>query len=154
MEAFSLQELENLQLWKFDASDPNFPLKVEQAIVQYLKTEFPRSLSPAIKSDFEDAIKYHNTNLMDLLSTIRNFSDQINDEKQKSVYQKRSQNFILPFSKIIAHLEASGEDLSGFKTQEFSSWTEDQQKFADTFVSKTLLSRLDKRVQEAKNLTW
>lgn len=44
--------------------------------------------------------------------------------------------------------------MTELKTQAFSSWPEDQQKLADTFVSKTLLSRLDKRVQEAKNLTW
>lgn len=108
LEACSLQELKDLQLRKFSANDPSFALKVEQAIVQYIKSEFPRDgLTPDVKSRFQEAIKYHNDSLANLLDTITSFSGQINETKKANAFEKRIKDFSLPFSQIISSLEAA-----------------------------------------------
>lgn len=108
LETCSLQELKDLQLRKFSANDPSFALKVEQAIVQYIKSEFPRDgLTPDVKANFQEVVRYHNTSLSDLLATISNFPGLINDLKKNNAFHKRIKDFSLPFREIVSGLENS-----------------------------------------------
>lgn len=152
MEACTLAELKNLKLRLFPTANTSFALKVEQAFLRFLKDEFSRSFPLDLKREFDEYIRYDSHSLEKLLAMITNFPQLLNDQKQKSTVEKRIQTFVLPFHKIIAQLEVMGEDMSALKNSSFDDWTVDQQKFSDTFMSKSLFSRLQNKVQEAKNL--
>jgi len=152
LENFSLKEIESLKFWEIPTSNPLFVAKVEEAVIQCIMDEFVAQLNPAEQRSFTEAVRYQSKSLPSFLSAVHAYADSLNNFQQKSRFQKMIQTFVLPLRKVVDQLEASGEDVTAIKTKAFQDRAHDQQTFVDAFVSKAVISRLHKRVEEMKIL--
>ena len=152
LENFSLKEIESLKFWEIPTSNPLFVAKVEEAVIQCIMDEFAGQLNPAEQRSFTEAVRYQSKSLPSFLRAVHAYADSLNNFQQKSRFQKMIQTFVLPLRKVVDQLEASGEDVTAIKTKAFQDRAHDQQTFVDAFVSKAVISRLHKRVEEMKIL--
>ena len=163
-ENFSITELRDLNLNKIPWLEVTDPMRaaIENAIVACIKSEFSHWLENDIARKFRDTVRYHNTTLQELLTTIELFENQLNwDEKSK--YRKFVKDFSLSFIQIRNNLAAINDPTThqnineNLDTKSFSDWTESQKKSFDYLFSKLVLWRLKSRVKwvdsVAENIT-
>jgi hypothetical protein len=134
---------------------------IENAIVRAIKYEFSHGLDNDISRKFNETVRFHNTTLAELLTTINLFENQLNGE-DKSKYIKFRNKFVLTFLQIKNNLAPINDDSNNninenLNTKSFSDWTESQQKGFDYLFSKLIISRLHSRVEwigsVAENIT-
>ncbi len=163
-ENFSITELKALNLNKIPWLEVTDPMRaaIENAIVACIKSEFSHWLENDIAKKFRDTVKYHNTTLQELLTTIELFENQLNWE-EKSKYRKFVRDFSLSFIQIRNNLAAINDPTThqnineNLDTKSFNDWTDSQKKSFDYLFSKLVLWRLKSRVKRvdsvAENIT-
>ena len=162
-ENFSIEELWTLNLNKIPGLEETDEMRacIENAIVRAIKYEFSHGLDNDISRKFNETVRFHNTTLAELLTTINLFENQLNGE-DKSKYIKFRNKFVLTFLQIKNNLAPINDDSNNninenLNTKSFSDWTESQQKGFDYLFSKLIISRLHSRVEwigsVAENIT-
>ena len=163
-ENFSISELKALNLNKIPWLEVTDPMRaaIENAIGACIKAEFNHWLENETAKKFRDTVKFHNTTLQELLTTIELFENQLNWE-EKSKYRKFVRDFSLSFFQVKNNLVAVNDPAThqnineNLDTKSFADWTESQQKSFDYLFSKLVLWRLKSRVKRvdsvAENIT-
>jgi len=99
----------------------------------------------AVKRSFNQAISYHTT-LIPLINAIEQFADTFNKEAERNEYKKLISDFKFTYEDIRQSLASEGFDTSALQTANFQSRTPDQKKLFDTILSRTVVKRLQNRV--------
>ena len=99
----------------------------------------------AVKRAFNQAISYHTT-LIPLINAIEQFADTFNKESERNEYKKLISDFKFTYEDIRQSLASEGFDTSALQTANFQSRTPDQKKLFDTMLSRTVVKRLQNRV--------
>ena len=99
----------------------------------------------AVKRSFNQAISYHTT-LIPLINAIEQFADTFNKESERNEYKKLISDFKFTYEDIRQSLASEGFDTSALQTGDFQSRTPDQKKLFDTMLSRTVVKRLQNRV--------
>ena len=125
--------------------DPNLPRTFETALVKLIKNKLWSAVPGAVKRSFNQAISYHTT-LIPLINAIEQFADTFNKESEKNEYKKLTSDFKFTYEDIRQSLASEGFDTSALQTANFQSRTPDQKKLFDTMLSRTVVKRLQNRV--------
>lgn len=125
--------------------DPNLLRTFETALVKLIKNKLWSAVTWAVKRVFNQAISYHTT-LIPLINAIEQFADTFNKESEKNDYKKLISDFKFTYEDIRQSLASEGFDTSALQTANFQSRTPDQKKLFDTMLSRTVVKRLQNRV--------
>lgn len=142
-EVIYLDELKNL---KIDEINSSLIPEMQKALLTLIKKEIKAQLPPTLKTTFEDyTLNQHDIN--GLLNDLDLFANLISNPKQKSSYLHTKQNFSLSFFALKNQLKTQGIDMRAVENDDFQKWPSDTQQLFDGLMSKTVISRLQKRMQ-------
>lgn len=145
-EVIHLDEIKTSDLTNIPGlQDPNLPRTFETALVKLIKNKLWSAVPWAVKRAFNQAISYHTT-LIPLINAIEQFADTFNKESEKNDYKKLISDFKFTYEDIRQSLASEGFDTSALQTGDFQSRTPDQKKLFDTMLSRTVVKRLQNRV--------
>ena len=145
-EVIHLDEIKTSDLTNIPGlQDPNLPRTFETALVKLIKNKLWSAVPWAVKRAFNQAISYHTT-LIPLINAIEQFADTFNKESEKNDYKKLISDFKFTYEDIRQSLASEGSDPSALQTGDFQSRTPDQKKLFDTMLSRTVVKRLQNRV--------
>lgn len=145
-EVIHLDEIKTSDLTNIPGlQDPNLPRTFETALVKLIKNKLWSAVPWAVKRTFNQAISYHTT-LIPLINAIEQFADTFNKESEKNEYKKLISDFKFTYEDIRQSLASEGFDTSALQTANFQSRTPDQKKLFDTMLSRTVVKRLQNRV--------
>lgn len=145
-EVIHLDEIKTSDLTNIPGlQDPNLPRTFETALVKLIKNKLWSAVPWAVKRAFNQAISYHTT-LIPLINAIEQFADTFNKESERNDYKKLISDFKFTYEDISQSLASEGFDTSALQTGDFQSRTPDQKKLFDTMLSRTVVKRLQNRV--------
>lgn len=145
-EVIHLDEIKTSDLTNISGlQDPNLPRTFETALVKLIKNKLWSAVPGAVKRSFNQAISYHTT-LIPLINAIEQFADTFNKESERNDYKKLISDFKFTYEDIRQSLASEGFDTSALQTANFQSRTPDQKKLFDTMLSRTVVKRLQNRV--------
>lgn len=145
-EVIHLDEIKTSDLTNIPGlQDPNLVRTFETALVKLIKNKLWSAVPGAIKRAFNQAINYHTT-LIPLINAIEQFADTFNKEAERNEYKKLISDFKFTYEDIRQSLASEGFDTSALQTANFQSRTPDQKKLFDTMLSRTVVKRLQNRV--------
>ena len=145
-EVIHLDEIKTSDLTNIPGlQDPNLLRTFETALVKLIKNKLWSAVPWAVKRAFNQAISYHTT-LIPLINAIEQFADTFNKESERNDYKKLISDFKFTYEDIRQSLASEGFDTSALQTANFQSRTPDQKKLFDTMLSRTVVKRLQNRV--------
>lgn len=145
-EVIHLDEIKTSDLTNISGlQDPNLLRIFETALVKLIKNKLWSAVPGAVKRAFNQAISYHTT-LIPLINAIEQFADTFNKESERNEYKKLISDFKFTYEDIKQSLASEGFDTSALQTANFQSRTPDQKKLFDTMLSRTVVKRLQNRV--------
>ena len=145
-EVIHLDEIKTSDLTNISGlQDPNLLRIFETALVKLIKNKLWSAVPGAVKRAFNQAISYHTT-LIPLINAIEQFTDTFNKESERNEYKKLISDFKFTYEDIRQSLASEGFDTSALQTGDFQSRTPDQKKLFDTMLSRTVVKRLQNRV--------
>lgn len=145
-EVIHLDEIKTSDLTNISGlQDPNLLRTFETALVKLIKNKLWSAVQGAVKRPFNQAISYHTT-LIPLINAIEQFADTFNKESERNDYKKLISDFKFTYEDIRQSLASEGFDTSALQTGDFQSRTPDQKKLFDTMLSRTVIKRLQNRV--------
>lgn len=145
-EVIHLDEIKTSDLTNIPGlQDPNLPRTFETALVKLIKNKLWSAVPWAVKRAFNQAISYHTT-LIPLINAIEQLADTFNKESERNEYKKLISDFKFTYEDIRQSLASEGFDTSALQTGDFQSRTPDQKKLFDTMLSRTVVKRLQNRV--------
>ena len=145
-EVIHLDEIKTSDLTNIPGlQDPNLPRTFETALVKLIKNKLWSAVPWAVKRAFNQAISYHTT-LIPLINAIEQFADTFNKESERNDYKKLISDFKFTYEDIRQSLASEGFDTSALQTGDFQSRTPDQKKLFDTMLSRTVVKRIQNRV--------
>lgn len=145
-EVIHLDEIKTSDLTNISGlQDPNLLRTFETALVKLIKNKLWSAVPGAVKRPFNQAISYHTT-LIPLINAIEQFADTFNKESERNEYKKLISDFKFTYEDIRQSLASEGFDTSALQTANFQSRTLDQKKLFDTMLSRTVVKRLQNRV--------
>lgn len=145
-EVIHLDEIKTSDLTNIPGlQDPNLLRTFETALVKLIKNKLWSAVPGAVKRSFNQAISYHTT-LIPLINAIEQFVDTFNKESERNEYKKLISDFKFTYEDIRQSLVSEGFDTSALQTGDFQSRTPDQKKLFDTMLSRTVVKRLQNRV--------
>ena len=145
-EVIHLDEIKTSDLTNISGlQDPNLLRTFETALVKLIKNKLWSAVQGAVKRPFNQAISYHTT-LIPLINAIEQFADTFNKESERNDYKKLISDFKFTYEDIRQSLASEGFDTSALQTGDFQSRTPDQKKLFDTMLSRTVVKRLQNRV--------
>ena len=145
-EVIHLDEIKTSDLTNISGlQDPNLLRIFETALVKLIKNKLWSAVPGAVKRAFNQAISYHTT-LIPLINAIEQFADTFNKESERNEYKKLISDFKFTYEDIKQSLASEGFDTSALQTANFQSRTPDQKKLFDTMLSRSVVKRLQNRV--------
>ena len=145
-EVIHLDEIKTSDLTNISGlRDPNLLRTFETALVKLIKNKLWSAVPGAVKRAFNQAISYHTT-LIPLINAIEQFADTFNKESERNEYKKLISDFKFTYEDIRQSLASEWFDTSALQTANFQSRTPDQKKLFDTMLSRTVVKRLQNRV--------
>ena len=145
-EVIHLDEIKTSDLTNIPGlQNPNLLRTFETALVKLIKNKLWSAVPWAVKRGFNQAISYHTT-LIPLINAIEQFADTFNKESERNEYKKLISDFKFTYEDIRQSLASEGFDTSALQTANFQSRTPDQKKLFDTMLSRTVVKRLQNRV--------
>lgn len=145
-EVIHLDEIKTSDLTNIPGlQDPNLVRTFETALVKLIKNKLWSAVPGAVKRALNQAINYHTT-LIPLINAIEQFADTFNKESERNEYKKLISDFKFTYEDIRQSLASEGFDTSALQTANFQSRTPDQKKLFDTMLSRTVVKRLQNRV--------
>lgn len=145
-EVIHLDEIKTSDLTNIPGlQDPNLLRTFETALVKLIKNKLWSAVPGVVKKAFTQTISYHTT-LVPLINAIEQFADTFNKESERNEYKKLISDFKFTYEDIRQSLASEGFDTSALQTANFQSRTPDQKKLFDTMLSRTVVKRLQNRV--------